>query len=95
MAGEKFSNLGIIFFDSGLCNAKLRPNADAEAVSCFRRIIGANRNCPVTHFARARIGSQDEARVAAKSGLALDQSLTIRRYRNGAMSDNLTYLEPE
>ena len=76
--------------------AKLRLNADAEAVSCFRRSIEANRNYPVTHFAlaaaHALLGSQDEARAAAKAGLALDQSFTIRRYRNGAPSDNPTYL---
>jgi tetratricopeptide (TPR) repeat protein len=76
--------------------AKLQLNADAEAVSCFRRSIEANRNYPVTHFALAAalalLGSQDEARAAAKAGLALDQSFTIRRYRNGAPSDNPTYL---
>jgi TolB-like protein/class 3 adenylate cyclase len=76
--------------------AKLQLNADAEAVSCFRRSIEANRNYPITHFALAAalalLGSQDEARAAAKAGLALDQSFTIRRYRNGAPSDNPTYL---
>jgi TolB-like protein len=76
--------------------AKLQLNADAEAVSYFRRSIEANRNYPVTHFvlaaALALLGSQDEARAAAKAGLALDQSFTIRRYRNGAPSDNPTYL---
>ncbi len=76
--------------------AKLQLNADAEAVSCFRRSIEANRNYPVTHFALAAalvlLGSLDEARAAAKAGLALDQSFTIRRYRNGAPSDNPTYL---
>ena len=76
--------------------AKLQLNADAEAVSCFRRSIEANRNYPVTHFALAAalalLGSQDEARAAAKAGLALDQSFTILRYRNGAPSHNPTYL---
>jgi tetratricopeptide (TPR) repeat protein len=76
--------------------AKLQLNADAEAVSCFRRSIEANRNYPATHFALAAalvlLGSLDEARAAAKAGLALDQSFTIRRYRNGAPSDNPTYL---
>jgi TolB-like protein/Tfp pilus assembly protein PilF len=76
--------------------AKLQLNADAEAVSCFRRSIEVNRNYPVTHFALAAalvlLGSLDEARAAAKAGLALDQSFTIRRYRNGAPSDNPTYL---
>ena len=76
--------------------AKLQLNADAEAVCCFRRSIEANRNYPVTHFALAAalvlLGSLDEARAAAKAGLALDQSFTIRRYRNGAPSVNPTYL---
>ena len=45
--------------------------------------------------ALALLDSQDEARVAAKAGLALDQSFTIRRYRNGAPSDNPTYLDSQ
>jgi hypothetical protein len=74
----------------------LQLNADAEAVSCFRRSIEANRNYPATHFvlaaALALLGSLDEARVVAREGLALDRSFTVRRYRNGAPSDNPTYL---
>lgn len=50
MAGETFSNLSIIFFGSGIRNAKLHLNADAEAASCFRHSNEANRNYPVTHF---------------------------------------------
>jgi TolB-like protein/class 3 adenylate cyclase len=76
--------------------AKLQLNADAEAVSCFRRSIEANRNYPVTHFslaaALALLGSLAEARAAAKAGLALDPTFTIRRFRLGASSDNPTYL---
>ena len=76
--------------------AKLQLNADAEAVSCFRRSIEANRNYPHTHFALAGalalLGSLDEARAAAKAGLALDPKFTLRRYRNGATSDDPTYL---
>ena len=38
------------------------------------------------------LGSLDEARAAAKAGLALDPDFTIRRFRAGASSDNPTYL---
>jgi hypothetical protein len=35
---------------------------------------------------------QDDARNAAKAGLMLDPSFTIRRFRASAASDNPTYL---
>jgi hypothetical protein len=38
------------------------------------------------------LGSPDPASAAAKAGLALDPSFTIRRYRDGAYSDNPTFL---
>jgi TolB-like protein len=76
--------------------AKLQLTADAEAVGWFLRGIEANRNYPVAHFglaaALALLGSQDQARAAAKAGLELDPSFTIRRFRDGAQSDNPTYL---
>ncbi len=76
--------------------AKLQLSADAEAVDWLRRSIETNCNYPLTHFALAAglalLGSLDEARAAAKAGLALDPSFTIRRYRNGAPSDNPIYL---
>jgi TolB-like protein/class 3 adenylate cyclase/Flp pilus assembly protein TadD len=76
--------------------AKLQLSADAEAVDWLRRSIETNCNYPLTHFvlaaALALLGSLDEARAVAKAGLALDPSFTIRRYRNGAPSDNPTYL---
>jgi tetratricopeptide (TPR) repeat protein len=76
--------------------AKLQLSADAEAVDWLRRSIETNRSYPLTHFvlaaALALLGSMDDARAAAKAGLALDPSFTIRRYRNGAASDNPTYL---
>ena len=40
----------------------------------------------------ALLGSSDEARAAAKTGLALDPSFTIRRFRDGVSTDNSTYL---
>jgi tetratricopeptide (TPR) repeat protein len=76
--------------------AKLQLNADAEALCWFRRSIEANRNYPFTHFALAAtlalLGSLDDARAAAKAGLALLPSLAVRRLREGASSDNPTYL---
>lgn len=76
--------------------AKVQLNADAEAVTWFRRSLEANRNYPITHFGFAAVlallGSLDEARAAAKAGLALDPSFTIRRFRLGAASDNPTHL---
>jgi hypothetical protein len=76
--------------------AKLWLTADAEAVNWFHRSVEANRNYPLTHFmlaaALALLGSQEEARVAAKAGLSLDPSFTIRRFRLNAQSDNPIYL---
>ena len=76
--------------------AKAQLDADAEAVVWLRRGLEANRNYSAAHFllaaVLARLGELDEARAAAQAGLALDPSFTIRRYRNGAPSDNPTYL---
>jgi TolB-like protein/class 3 adenylate cyclase/Tfp pilus assembly protein PilF len=76
--------------------AKLQLNADAEAVGWFHRSIEANRNFAIAHFALAAalalLGSLDGAKAAAKTGLAIDPSFTIRRYRDGAPSHHPTYL---
>jgi len=76
--------------------AKLQLTADAEAVGWFRRSNEANRNYSLPHFglaaALALLGSLDQARPAAKAGLALDPSFTIRRFRVNALSDNPTFL---
>jgi TolB-like protein/Tfp pilus assembly protein PilF len=76
--------------------AKLQVEADAEAVSCFRRSIEANRNDVNSHFglaaALALLGFLDEARAAAEALLALVPSFTIRRFRDAAYSDNPVYL---
>jgi TolB-like protein/class 3 adenylate cyclase len=74
--------------------AKLVLGADAEAVSWLRRCLEANRNYPLAHFhlaaALALLGSLEEARDAARAGLALHPTFTIRRTR-GRMSDDLTF----
>ena len=69
---------------------------DAEAIGWIRRSIETNRNYPPSHLtlagALALIDDLDEARMAAKAGLALHPSFTIRRFLLGAFSDNPTYL---
>jgi hypothetical protein len=76
--------------------AKVQVNADYEAVFWFRRSIEANRNYPLAHFgfaaALALLGSLDQAKTAAQAGLAIDPAFTIRRFRDGASSDNPTYI---
>jgi TolB-like protein len=76
--------------------AKVVLNAEAEAVVWLRRSIEANRNYPLAHFhlavALALRGSLDEARAAARVALAFDPGFTIRRFRDGASSDNPNFL---
>jgi tetratricopeptide (TPR) repeat protein len=68
--------------------AKSFLGADAEAVVWLRRSIDAQRNLPFTHFnlaaALAQLGRLDEAQAAARAGLALDPSFTLRRFRLNA-----------
>ena len=76
--------------------AKFQLGNDAEAASWLLRSIEANRNHPVAHIflaaALALLGSLNQASAAAKTGLALDPTFTIRRFRDGASTDNPTYL---
>jgi TolB-like protein/class 3 adenylate cyclase/Flp pilus assembly protein TadD len=76
--------------------AKIHLGADAEAVDWLRRSIEANRNFSLAHFALAAVlgllGALDEARTAARVGLALDSGFTIRRFRTSQPSENSTYL---
>lgn len=78
--------------------AKAQLGVDAEAVLWMRRGLDANRNFALAHFilaaALARLGELHEARAAMQSGLALDPSFTIRRFRNASnvRSDNPTFL---
>jgi TolB-like protein/DNA-binding response OmpR family regulator len=76
--------------------AKLALGADEEAAAQFCRAIETNRNFPLAHFALAAamalLGRLDDARAAARAGLALDPAFTVSRYRAGASSDNPTYL---
>jgi tetratricopeptide (TPR) repeat protein len=76
--------------------AKIQIGADAEAVVWLRRSIEANRNFPPAHFwlaaALGLLGARDEARSAAKVGLALDPSFTLNRLLATQASDNPKYL---
>jgi tetratricopeptide (TPR) repeat protein len=76
--------------------AKLYLGRDEEAAAWLRRSIEANPNYPLAHFslacACAHLDQMSEARATAKSGLALDPTFTIHRFRAGASSDNPIYL---
>ena len=77
-------------------SAKLYLGRDEEAAAWLLRSIEANRNLAASHFylaaARAHLGTLSEARAATKTGLELDPTFTIRRFRAGASSNNPTYL---
>jgi TolB-like protein/class 3 adenylate cyclase len=72
--------------------AKLQSGNDEEAVAWLRRSIDANRNFSHAHFylaaALAQLGKEDEARTAAQEGMALNPSLTIRRFRGHVIGLN-------
>jgi tetratricopeptide (TPR) repeat protein len=76
--------------------AKVFLGKDDEAVPQLRHAIEINRNFQTAHFylavALAGLGRLDEARIAAKDGLAMDPTFTIRRYRGDAPSDNPVFL---
>ena len=76
--------------------AKIQLGADAEAVDWLRRSIEANRNASGTHFwlaaALGLLGALDEARAAAKVGLALNPDFTIRRFLANTSSNEPTVL---
>ena len=74
---------------------KLILGADTEAVDWLRRCLEANRNHTIGHFqlaaALALVGSLDEARAAARAGLALDPGFTIRRTRGLILGTDPTF----
>ncbi|MGY8685741.1 adenylate/guanylate cyclase domain-containing protein [Bradyrhizobium sp. UFLA05-153] len=76
--------------------AKMQLSADAEAVTWFLRGIETNRNHPFSHFglaaALALLGKSREAQAAAKTGLALNPTFTIRRVKSFLVSDNPAFL---
>ena len=74
-----------------LAYVKLLENADAEAVVWLRRSLEANHNNTLAHFILAAtlalLGMLDEARAAARAGLDLNPTFTIRRFRLNATND--------
>ena len=62
----------------------------------FSRSIGANPNLPMSHFllaaASARLGRMGEAHDALRSGLELNPSFTVARFKSQTFSDNPVYL---
>ncbi|MBR0850712.1 winged helix-turn-helix domain-containing protein [Bradyrhizobium diazoefficiens] len=86
----------IYLWASCVATAKLQDGLDTEAAVWFRRSIEANRNFAFGHFCLAAtlslLGDHEEARVAARTGYALDPHFTIRRIVATRLSDNPTYL---
>lgn len=76
--------------------AKLQLGSDVEAVMWLRRSTEANRNFPLAHVLLASAlgltGALDEARTAARTGLALNAGFTIRRFVAAQQSDNSIFL---
>jgi TolB-like protein/class 3 adenylate cyclase len=78
--------------------AKLHLGSYEEAVAWFRRSVEANRNFPAPSLnlaaALVLLGRLDEARSAAKAGLALNPALATSRIRAAwtARSDDPTFL---
>ena len=77
--------------------ANLMLGRDAEAVGWLRKSVETNRNYPVAQFhyaaALALTGAIEEARAEVQAGLAIAPEFTIRRYRDGVISDNPRYLQ--
>jgi TolB-like protein/Tfp pilus assembly protein PilF len=80
-----------------LAFAKLWEDADSEAVVWLRRSLEANPNNTLAQFILAAtlalLGKLDEARAVAHTGLALNPTFTIRRFRlNSPGEGDPTYL---
>jgi TolB-like protein/Tfp pilus assembly protein PilF len=77
--------------------AKLHLGAYEDALNLYRRSIELNPNYPNAHFLFAaslvELGRLDEAKNEVKAALALNPNFTVRRYRDGAQSDNPVFLK--
>src|ERR1700733_13357302 len=77
--------------------AKLYLGAYEDALNLYRRSIELNRNYASGRFNYAatlvELGRLDEAKTEVKAALALNPYFTLRRYRDGAQSDNPDYLK--
>jgi len=89
-------DVGAYVWYAFLGSAKLLLGDDEEAVSWLRKSVEANRNYPVAQFnfaaALALCGRVDQARLEVQAGLAIAPEFTVRRYRDGVISDNPRYL---
>jgi adenylate cyclase len=77
--------------------AKLYLGAYEDALNLYRRSIELNRNYATARFNYAatlvELGRFDEAKSEVQTALALNPNFTLRRYRDGAQSDNPDYLK--
>jgi TolB-like protein/class 3 adenylate cyclase/Tfp pilus assembly protein PilF len=85
------------FWVGWMAEAKLYLGAYEDALNLCHRSIELNRNYP-TRFAYCaailvELGRLDEAKGEVKAGLALSPNFTVRRYRDGAQSDNPVFLK--
>ena len=85
------------FWVGWMAEAKLYLGAYEDALNLCHRSIELNRNYP-TRFSYCaailvELGQLDEAKSEVKAGLALYPNFTLRRYRDGAQSDNPAFLK--
>ena len=77
--------------------AKLHLGAYEDALDLYRRSIELNRNYATGRFLYAanlvEVGKLDEAKMEVKTALALNPKFTLRRYREGAQSNNAAFLK--
>ena len=85
------------FWVGWMAEAKLYLGAYEDALNLCHRSIELNRNYPTrfTYCAAilVQLGRLDKAKSEVKAGLALSPNLTLRRYRDGAQSDNPVFLK--
>ena len=86
------------FWVGWMAQAKLYLGAYEDALNLCHRSIELNRNYPTARFTYCaailvELGRLDEAKSEVKAGLALSPNFTLRRYRDGAQSDNPAFLK--
>ena len=78
-------------------NARSQMKDYEGAVVWLRRSNEINANYPIAYFhlasALSHLGRLEEARAAAKQGLALNPGFTLRRFAAYPLSDNPNYLD--
>jgi adenylate cyclase len=86
------------FWVGWMAEAKLYLGAYEDALNLCHRSIELNRNYPTARFTYCaailvELGRLDEAKSEVKAALALSPNFTLRRYRDGAQSDNPAFLK--